>query len=332
MLTALLVASFSSLSSMTPVRTIADSTPSQPITLRTATGDILGSVVVPAGAGRHPVVLIIAGSGPTDRDGNSPIALGPGKTLHTDAYKLLAEALAAQGIASVRYDKRGIAASARAMAGMKESDYRFDMGVDDAAGWLRMLRADARFSRIVVAGHSEGSLIGMIAAQRAPADGFVSLEGAGRPAADVIRAQLVAGGAPPEMFEAALDSLVAGRTIENTSPALASLFRPSAQPYMISWFRYDPAAELKKLSYPTLIIQGTHDVQVSAADASKLAAAPGAKLLTIDGMTHVLKIGPADAAAQVAGVYSDPSVPVAPELVAAIVAYVRAVPQAARTR
>ena len=328
MLTALLVAALLPLSSRLPVRTIADSVASQPITLRTATGDIAGSVVVPSGAGRHPVVLIIPGSGPTDRDGNSPVALGPGRTLHTDAYKLLAEALAMQGIASVRYDKRGIAASAPAMAGMKENDYRFDMGVDDAAAWMRMLRADPRFSRIVLVGHSEGSLIGMVAAQRAPADGFVSLEGAGRPAADVIRAQLIAGGAPPEMFEAALDSLIAGRTVENTSPALASLFRPSVQPYMISWFRYDPAAELKKLPYPTLIIQGTHDVQVSAVDASKLAAAPGARLLTIDGMTHVLKIGPADAAAQVAGVYSDPTVPIAPEVVAAIVAYVRSLPEA----
>ena len=328
MLTALLAAALLPLSSCLPVRTIADSVASQPITLRTATGDIAGLVVVPSAAGRHPVVLIIPGSGPTDRDGNSPVALGPGRTLHTDAYKLLAEALARQGIASVRYDKRGIAASAPAMAGMKESDYRFDMGVDDAAAWIRMLRADPRFSRIVLVGHSEGSLIGMVAAQRAPADGFVSLEGAGRPAADVIRAQLIAGGAPPEMFEAALDSLVAGRTVENTSPALASLFRPSVQPYMISWFRYDPAAELKKLPYPTLIIQGTHDVQVSAVDASKLAAAPGARLLTIDGMTHVLKIGPADAAAQVAGVYSDPTVPIAPEVVAAIVAYVRSLPEA----
>lgn len=326
MLTALLLAALSSLPTALPMPPIADSIPSQPITLRTATGDIAGSVVVPSGAGRHPVVVIIAGSGPTDRDGNSPVPVGPGKTLHTDAYRLLAEALAAQGIGSVRYDKRGVGASAPAMAGLKESDYRFDMGVDDAAAWIRMLRADPRFSTIVVVGHSEGSLVGMIAAGRASADGFVSLEGAGRPAADVIRAQLIAGGAPPEMFEAALDSLVAGRTVENTPPALASLFRPSVQPYMISWFRYDPATELKKLPYPTLIIQGTHDVQVSAVDASKLAAAPGARLLTVDGMTHVLKMGPADAAAQVAGVYSDPSVPIAPEVVTAIVAYVRSVP------
>jgi pimeloyl-ACP methyl ester carboxylesterase len=322
MLTALLVATLS----LAPMSIQQDSIPSVPITLKTPTGDIAGSLVVRPGTARHPVVLIIAGSGPTDRDGNSPVPVAPGKPFRTDSYKLLAEALAANGIASVRYDKRGIGASAKAMAGMKEADYRFDMGVDDAAAWIRMLRTDPRFSKVVVVGHSEGSLVGMIAAQRAQADGFVSLEGAGRPAADILREQLTASGAPPAMFESILDSLVAGKTVANTPPALATLFRPSVQPYMISWFKYDPAAELRKLPYATLVIQGTDDVQVSAKDATLLAAAPGAKLVTIDGMTHVLKAGSADKAVQATTVYSDPGIPVAPEVVSEIVAYVRAAP------
>lgn len=322
MLSALFLATFS----MAPMAPQQDTIPSVPITLETTTGDISGSLVLPSGNERHPVALIIAGSGPTDRDGNSPVPVAPGKVLHTDSYKLLAAALASNGIASVRYDKRGIGASAKAMSGMTEADYRFDMGVDDAAAWIHMLRADPRFSSVVVLGHSEGSLVGMLAARRAQADGFVSLEGAGRPAADILREQLTAAGVPPAMFESALDSLAAGRTVANTPPALASLFRPSVQPYMISWFRYDPAAELKKLPYATLVIQGTHDVQVSAKDAELLAAAPGAKLVTIDGMTHVLKSGPADKAAQASTTYSDPSIPLAPEVVSAIVTYVRAAP------
>ncbi|MDQ2930712.1 MAG: alpha/beta hydrolase, partial [Gemmatimonadota bacterium] len=275
------------------------------------------------GNGPHPLVLIIAGSGPTDRDGNSPVPIAPGKTLHTDSYKLLAAALAAHGIASVRYDKRGVAASVAAMAGQTESDYRFDTGVDDAAAWIRMLRADRRFSTIVVVGHSEGSLVGMLAAQRATADGFISLEGAGRPAAEVIREQLLAAGTPPALFDAILDSLSAGKLVANPPPALASLFRASVQPYLISWFRYDPAAETRKLPYATLVIQGTHDIQVSARDADRLASGGNTTLLTIDGMTHVLKKGPPDAAAQVASVYADPSAPLAPEVAAAIVSYVR---------
>jgi len=323
MLTALLLSALS----IAPMAFRQDSIASAPITLKTPTGEIAGSIVVPPGSGRRPVVLIIAGSGPTDRDGNSPAPTAPGKTLYTDSYRLLAEALAANGIASVRYDKRGVGASANAMAGMKEDDYRFDSGVDDAAAWIRMLRADPRFSKVVIVGHSEGSLVGMIAAQRAPADGFVSLEGAGRPAADILREQLTAAGAPPAMFDPILDSLVAGRTVANTPPALASLFRPSVQPYLISWFKYDPAAELTKLRYTTLVIQGTHDVQVSGKDAALLAAAPGAKLVTIDGMTHVLKLGAADKAEQATTVYSDPQFPIAPEVVSQITAYVRAAPQ-----
>jgi len=303
-----------------------DSTASQPITLSTPTGDIAGSLVVPAGSGQHPVVLIIAGSGPTDRDGNSATPVAPGKTLHTDCYKLLAEALADHGIASVRYDKRGIGASASAMAGKSESDYRFDTGIDDAAGWIRMLRNDARFSKIVVVGHSEGSLVGMVAAQRATAEGFVSLEGAGRNAADVIREQLLARGVPAAMFEPSLDSLSAGKLVEHTPPELAGLFRASVQPYMISWFRYDPAAELQKLPYATLVVQGSHDIQTSAADAERLASAHGARLVTIDGMTHVLKQGPADAAAQFASAYTDPAIPIDPKIVSEIVAYVSKAP------
>jgi pimeloyl-ACP methyl ester carboxylesterase len=305
---------------------IPDSAIARQITLHTATGDIMGTIVVPSGTGTHAIVLIIAGSGPTDRDGNSPAPVAPGKTLHTDAYRLIASGLAADGIASLRYDKRGVAASAPAMAGMKESDFRFDMGVDDAAAWIRLLRADPRFSKVVVVGHSEGSLVGMVAAQRAPADGFVSLEGAGRPAADVIREQLLGRGVPAAMFERIIDSLVAGRTVDSTSTSLAALFRPSVQPYLISWFRYDPAAELAKLPYETLVIQGTNDVQVSAKDASLLAAAPRAKLLTIHGMTHVLKMGPADAASQAKSVYSDPALPIAPAVISAIALYVRAAP------
>ena len=301
----------------------ADSGMSRPIILHTATGDLFGTLTVPAGAGAHPVVLIIAGSGPTDRDGNSPAPVAPGKTLRTDSYKLLADALAANGIASVRYDKRGIAASAGAMAGRRESDLRFDDGIDDAAGWINMLRSDPRFSTVVIAGHSEGSLIGMVAAQHAHADGFISLEGAGRPAADVLREQLVARGVPPAVLTPILDSISAGKSVENVPAGLEALFRPSVQPYLTSWFRYDPAAEIAKLPYRVLVVQGTHDIQVTEVDARKLAAAPNAKLVTLENMTHVLKVGPADPAGQIEGVYTDPALPLDPDLVSAVVSYVR---------
>ena len=303
---------------------VADTVPSQPVTLKTATGDLHGTEVLPSGAGRPAVVLIVPGSGPTDRDGNSPVPVAPGKTLHTDTYRLLAASLAANGIASVRYDKRGVAASAAAMAGKTESDLTFENGIDDAVAWVNMLRADSRFSKVIVVGHSEGSLIGMVAAARAKADGFVSLEGAGRPAAVVLHEQMASRGVPSEMYAATLDSLQAGKTVANPAPALAALFRPSVQPYLISWFRYDPAAELRKLPFATLVIQGSNDIQTSTADAQALASAPSAKLVMIDGMTHVLKDGPADPQSQLAGVYTEPALPLDTTAVNAIVAYVKA--------
>ena len=269
-------------------------------------------------AGPAPVVLIHSGSGPTDRDGNSPLLGGANNSL-----KLLAEGLASLGIASVRFDKRGIGAS-RA-AGAREEDLRFDTLIEDAAGWIRLLRTDPRFSTVTVVGHSEGSLIGMVATRRAEADAFVSVAGSGRPAQDVIREQLGPQLSPTMMAGAAraLDALAAGRSADTTLPGLEALFRRSVQPYLISWFRYDPAREIAALTVPVLIAQGTADLQVPVADARLLAAAaPRATLLLVEGMNHVLKLSSGDRAAQMRS-YGDPALPVAPQLIAAIADLIR---------
>jgi len=296
---------------------VVPAAPGDTIDLATPNGTIAGTLLLPATC-PCPVVLIIAGSGPTDRDGNSPLLPGANNSL-----KYLAEALAAKGIASVRYDKRGIGASRAAMQG-GEAELRFDDYVDDAAGWLAKLRADHRFTTVSVVGHSEGSLIGMIAARRAKADAFVSIAGAGRRAGAIIHEQLAAR-VPPELLAAAdrtIAQLERGETPDSAPPALGALFRPSVQPYLISWFKYDPAAEIAKLTIPTLIVQGTTDIQVSVADAKALGAAqPKATLVIVDGMNHVMKSVPADQAAQVKS-YGDPTLPVVPQLVDAIAALV----------
>jgi uncharacterized protein len=282
--------------------------------LQTATGTIYGTLSLPA-APKPPVVLIIAGSGPTDRNGNSSIG-----GIHPDTYKLLADGLAAKGVASVRYDKRGVGASLA--AGPAEIDLRFDTYVGDAAAWLEKLRADGRFSRAIVAGHSEGSLIGMIAAQKAPASAFVSLEGAGRPAATILREQLKRNlsGDLYAQSDAIIAQLQEGHTVANTPAELASLFRPSVQPYLISWFKYDPAAEIAKLRVRATIVQGTADVQVSMTDANDLKAAdPSARFVVVDGMNHVLKYAP-DTSSQdeiLAG-YTNPALPVDPKALDAV--------------
>jgi pimeloyl-ACP methyl ester carboxylesterase len=256
------------------------------LTLTTPTGKLAGTLELPAASGLVPIALIIAGSGPTDRDGNTPAL--PGKN---DALKQLALGLAARGVASLRYDKRGIGASA---AGASEADLRFDMYVDDAVAWIGELRAQKRFSRVVIAGHSEGSLIGMLAAARAKADGFVSIDGAGRPAAQILREQM--SKAPPPMAAQAfaiIDQLAAGHTVTEAPPELAGLLRPSVQPYLISWLKYDPAHEIANVKSPAAIVQGTADIQVTLVDAEKLhAALPSARYVVVEGMNHVLKHAP----------------------------------------
>lgn len=288
--------------------------------LDTPTGALHGTLRMPEGAaGRVPVALIIAGSGPTDRDGNSAMLRGKNNSL-----KMIADALAAAGVASVRFDKRGIGASRG--AARSESELRFTTYVDDAAAWIAHLAADPRFSRVMVVGHSEGSLIGILAAQRGRVDRLVSLAGTGRTAIDVLDEQLGRnlGGSGPLLEESRriLAELKAGRMVDTVSPPLATLFRKSVQPYLISWITVDPAVEVAKLDVPILVAQGTTDVQIAVQDAELLAKANRrATLEIIEGMNHVLK-EVRDPAQQLDS-YGNPELPLHPRLVEALRAFVR---------
>jgi pimeloyl-ACP methyl ester carboxylesterase len=306
--------------SETPVTPAPIAIAEEPATLKTPTGDVFGTLELPAAPPPVPLVLIIAGSGPTDRNGNTPALPGSNNSL-----KMLADGLAARGIASLRYDKRGIAASRAAMT--SESDIRFNHFIEDAEAWVAQLRTDKRFSTVTIVGHSEGSLIGMVAASGAAADGFVSLEGAGRKAQDILAEQLKAQ-LPPDLMspsERIMAKLSSGEIPDSVPPALNALFRPSVMPYLISWFQYDPAAEIGKLSIRVLIVQGTTDVQVSMDDAKALAAGnPAAHFVTIEGMNHILKEVSGDRLAQIPK-YSDPSLPVVPKLIDELAAFVGSV-------
>jgi len=287
-----------------------------PITLDTITGKIYGTLCTPIKFTQIPVALIIAGSGPTDRNGNNSMGLS------TDAYKILAHRLSDKGIATLRYDKRGIAASTD--AGPKEEDLRFDTYIDDAKAWVELLKADKRFSEVDIIGHSEGSLIGMDVATN-DVRKFVSLAGAGQSADKVLKQQLA--NLPKMGRDTAfrmLDSLTAGKTISHVDPTMFSLFRPSVQPYMISWIRHDPQVDIKKLNIPVLIIQGTSDVQVDTNDAKRLYVAdPKAKLIIIKGMNHVLKDVGDDKDANTKS-YTDPTIPFDKELVEDITSFITA--------
>lgn len=289
------------------------------VTVPISSGVLSGTLMLPAGNGPFPVALIIAGSGPTDRDGNS------GAVLRSDAYKKLAQGLAAQGIATLRYDKRGVGNS---IDHQNEDDVRFDDFVNDALALTAWLERDPRLHGIAIIGHSEGSLIGMIAAQQdAHVQAFVSLEGAGRDLATIINEQVRDGGAPSNIVNEVVSinaSLLAGKTVPDPDPLLATLFRPSVQPFLISEYHYDPAKEIAKLTIPVLIVHGSTDIQVSATDAKLLAGAdPKAQVASIDGMNHMLVDAPAGRDANIA-TYSKPGLPLSAPLVPTIAQFLHA--------
>jgi pimeloyl-ACP methyl ester carboxylesterase len=236
-------------------------------------------------AGAEDIVLIIAGSGPTDRDGNSLALQGKNNSL-----KYLAEALDSMGIASLRYDKRGLRGQ---VMDVKEEDLRFDDFVDDALAWFRFLQQEKGYQRVHIAGHSEGSLIGMLAAQQAEVTSFISLAGSGLPLDVTIQNQLAnLNDSLQSMARTVMDELKAGRGVpaDQISPIFMSLFRPSVQPFLINMFQYDPAELLGALDIPVLIVQGGLDIQVPATHGERLATAkPEAEYVFIEDMNHVLK-------------------------------------------
>jgi pimeloyl-ACP methyl ester carboxylesterase len=282
-------------------------------------GRISGTLTIPDGKPPFPVVLIIAGSGPTDRDGNSRLGV------KTDTYKLLAASLAARGIAALRYDKRAIGASTSTL---QESDLRFEMYANDAITYIDMLAADPRFDRRFIAGHSEGSLLGILAAQgvagrASSVAGFISLCGLGRPAYAVIHDQLQPQFSTAELARAdeIMSRLTKGETVAEipASPAFAALFHSSIQPYLSSWFKYDPAVEIAKLACPTAIVEGTQDVQVPVSEARALFfAAVSSKLTIVEGMSHTLKHVDVAAGLTQQRAYTDPSLPIEPAVIEAI--------------
>ncbi|MCE0463468.1 alpha/beta hydrolase [Pseudomonas uvaldensis] len=288
----------------------------RPISLDTGNGELFGSLLLPKSDTPVPVVLIISGSGPTDRDGNNP------EGGRNDSLKRLAWVLARHNIASVRYDKRGVAASLAATP--DERNLSVEAYVADAVAWSRKLASDPRMGPLILLGHSEGALIASLAAPQAHAAAVISLSGSARPIDQVLRQQLSQRLPPPLMLRSneLLDSLKAGRPDGNVPAQLQFIFRPSVQPYLISLFRQDPAGAFAALKVPALIIQGSHDIQVGVEDARQLKAArPDAELALIEGMNHVMRIVPNDVKRQLDS-YKDPNLPLAAELGTRIVGFI----------
>ena len=265
-----------------------------------------GTILLPEGVEKPPMAIIIGGSGPTDRNGNQQM-------INNNSLKFLAEGLSAQGIATFRYDKRILKQMKDRT--LNEESISFDEFIDDARAVVDYFKRANAFSKIIVIGHSQGSLVGMLASQNG-ADGFVSLAGAGQFIDDVIVDQLEQQ-APGLMDNArkAFDDMRANGIATNYSPGLASIFRKQIQPFMLTWMKYNPKAEIAKLEVPVLIINGEKDLQVQVSEAQKLKTAkPDADLEIIPEMNHILKRIEGDDIENSKS-YNEPRRPVMPELI-----------------
>jgi uncharacterized protein len=285
-------------------------------------GPLKGTMLAPA-SGAAPMVLIVPGSGPTDRDGNNPLGV------KASTYRLLAEGLAARGIGTVRIDKRGMFASAAAVA--DANAVTIDDYVADVEAWTTVIREQRSTPCVWVLGHSEGGLVALAAAQKVThICGLVLVSTAGRPLGEVLREQLRSNPANgPILIQAtaAINTLEAGQRIDVTvmHPALMPLFGPQVQGFLINLFSYDPAKLIAAVSKPVLIMQGRRDMQVGVVDAERLKqAAPTADLVLLADTNHVLKTVPSDDRRANAATYSDPSLPLAPGVVDAIADFVTA--------
>lgn len=290
------------------------------VTVAGPQGPLAGTLIDPDP--KAPAIVLIPGSGPTDRDGNNPLGVKGGP------YRQLAEALAAKGVATLRIDKRGLFGSKAAIAdpnAVTITDY-----ATDARAWIDMLRQRTGRKCIWLMGHSEGVLVALSAAQD-PAGicGLVLVSGAGRPLGEVIREQIKASpGAAPlvPQADAIIDRLEKGERVPATDvPApLASLFRENVQGYMIDAFSRDPAKLIAATKLPVLIVQGDHDIQVSVADAEALKRAqPAATLRVLPGVNHVLRVVESDDRAANIATYGDATLPIAPAVPDAIAAFVK---------
>jgi pimeloyl-ACP methyl ester carboxylesterase len=303
----------------TATEVIDPSITESPVLLKTLSGSLSGTLVMPKTVSEKiPVVLILGDAGATDRDGNNAKT---GITANT--YKLLAYDLGKNGIASLRFDKRMVGES---VSTTKEAQLRIDDYADDAVSLINMLNDDQRFSKIILFGHGEGALVAMLAMIDQPVKAYISAEGAGEQADKILIDQMKSRPKyQADEFKAILDSLKKGKTVPNVDPSLYYIAGPNRQIFLMSWCRLVPERGIKKIKLPVLIIQGTTDLAVPAENGEKLKKAKSdATYLLIKGMNHVLKDAPADEEQNMA-TYNKPDLPLSAALAPGIVEFVNKV-------
>lgn len=277
----------------------------QEVNIPTSSFIINGTLLNSTSKGKKPLVIIIPGSGPTDRNGNN-IAM------KNNSLKYLAEELVKNNIASYRFDKSALSYTKDDKS--KIDSITFNTFIDEAKTVIQYFKSKKKYSKIIIAGHSQGSLVGMIASEN-KADAFISLAGAGRSIDEVLIEQI--GIQAPFLIadtEKVLKELKKGNTVEEFNPMLTSLFNKSVQPFLISWIKYNPQIEIQKLNIPILIINGSKDIQVQNLDAELLhKAAINSQLKLIENMNHIFKEINGDLTENM-GSYNNPDLPIKHEL------------------
>ncbi|TBW28386.1 S9 family peptidase [Gramella sp. KN1008] len=275
---------------------------------------IEGTLTIPKLEETESLVIFIQGSGPTDRNGNQPM-------MKNDGMKKIAHQLAKNGIASFRFDKRIFKMTELKI---KEEDLRFDDFVNDVKDILKYFEEKDQFDNLLVAGHSQGSLVGILASEEM-ADGFISLAGAGQPIDNIIVEQIHKM-APPlaENARTAFDEIRETGSTTNYSPMLESIFKPTIQQFMESWMKYDPVEEITKLDIPVLIINGSADIQVETEEAEALKiASEEAKLVIIDNMNHIFRKIESEDRLKNTKSYNEPNLPLHPELIPVLTEFIK---------
>lgn len=272
-----------------------------------------GTLTLPADSTGIPLVIFIQGSGPTNRDGNQPM-------MKNDGIKKISHELAKEGIASFRFDKRIFKME---KLRIREQDLKFEDFSEDVKNIIEHFKQGGNFSKTIIAGHSEGSLIGILAAMESTPKGFISLAGAGKPIDEIIVEQLSKQSATlSENAREAFEEIRTRGNTDNYSPYLESIFRPSVQPYMASWMKYRPADELAKLDIPVLIVNGSFDLQVDVEDAELLKEAkPDAELVILEGMNHIFRKIEGESLENTKA-YNEPARPLHPELIPVLVDFI----------
>ncbi|GGH00730.1 alpha/beta hydrolase [Polaribacter pacificus] len=258
-----------------------------------------------------PLIIWIHGSGNVDRNGNQlPV-------IKANYIQQFREAINQEDLAFFSYDKRTASKeNMRFLSAVLFTDF-----VNDAKKVVQHFKKDPRFTKIILIGHSQGSLVAMLASENT--DGFISIAGPGESIDQTMIKQISKQNANLGTYAAKhFKELKETGTIKTVNPFLMTVFAKQNFAFLNSWAVFNPSEEIKKIKIPTLILQGTKDLQVVAEDAQQLHnSKSNASLVYVENMNHVLKEITEDADNLKS--YYSAAYPLSKELIETIVAFIK---------